>query len=183
MVYLCIFLPWVAMARSRWMVMMDKFSSSDHKRSGLARKCNHLRPIYLSTTQSCKLIMFGSVSKSTETFISNGLCKQESKSLGLGFWVLGFMVVVHAWNWTTFSLVQTKQSNMISFSSNEIVGFHSNELKDVGEHGNWWCHSRIKPQWNWHYQDSFLIRNWRSIFFLIWRQSSTISTCATKMGI
>ena len=88
-----------------------------------------------------------------------------------------------------FKLVAEQIKNIVAILlSNEIVGFHShsNKLKDVGVHGNRWCHSRFKFRWNWHYQGSFfafLVGNWRSIFFFVWRKSSTMSTCATKMKI
>jgi hypothetical protein len=40
------------------------------------------------------------------------------------------------WNWMTFNLVQTKNTQQVILFSNDKVSYHSNDLENVGEHGN-----------------------------------------------
>ena len=121
-----------------------------------------------------------SVTNRMETSVFNSVSKQEST-----FRVSGFVVGVHAQHWATFSLVQTKNCNILSFSQMKNLVFiqtnlrvlESVETNDVVQGSN---------------LDDIDITKVPSLpsrleiedqYFFVRERSSTISMCALEMGI
>ena len=73
--------------------------------------------------------------------------------------------------WIIYEISQ--KTHKVILLSNEVVGFHLNELEDVAEHGNRWCPSRTKARWKLALSRLFLC-------FLGWKLKVGILSCMKK---